>query len=148
MKIYNEAKTELLTEYDETKGYLKDDTIDVECPEIEEVAEVSHYETIKEYPNGGKDVKKVIDVPGVAYQAAHTEQEEIKVYVPYSEAKLNNMAIDNRIAELKQKLNDTDYQAIKYAEGELSAEEYAEMKTQRAEWRKEINELETQYMDE
>lgn len=47
-----------------------------------------------------------------------------------------------QILKLKSNLSATDYQAIKFAEGELSAEDYAEMKAQRAEWRKEINELE------
>ena len=46
------------------------------------------------------------------------------------------------IAELKIKLAATDYQAIKYAEGVLSEEEYAEMKAQRQAWRNRINELE------
>ena len=50
----------------------------------------------------------------------------------------------NRIAELKSLLAQTDYQAIKYAEGQLSASEYAEMKKQRQMWRDEINELETE----
>ena len=48
----------------------------------------------------------------------------------------------NRIAELKSLLAQTDYQAIKYAEGQLSASEYAEMKKQRQTWRDEINLLE------
>ena len=48
----------------------------------------------------------------------------------------------NRIAELKSLLAATDYQAIKYAEGQLSASEYAEMKKQRQAWRDEINLLE------
>ena len=48
-----------------------------------------------------------------------------------------------RIAELKKLLQATDYQAIKYAEGELSAEEYEPIKQQRKEWREEINALET-----
>lgn len=48
----------------------------------------------------------------------------------------------NRIAELKSLLGQTDYQAIKYAEGQLSASEYAEMKKQRQTWRDEINLLE------
>lgn len=52
--------------------------------------------------------------------------------------------IQNRIAELKSLLSQTDYQAIKYAEGQLSASEYAEMKKQRQTWRDEINELETE----
>lgn len=46
-----------------------------------------------------------------------------------------------RIAELKQLLSDTDYKAIKYAEGLISEEEYAETKAQRQAWRDEINEL-------
>jgi hypothetical protein len=46
------------------------------------------------------------------------------------------------IAELKAKLAATDYQAIKYAEGALSAEEYEPTKIMRQEWRDRINELE------
>lgn len=47
-----------------------------------------------------------------------------------------------RIAELKAKLSETDYMAIKLAEGELTAEEYAPIKEKRALWRKEINKCE------
>ena len=47
-----------------------------------------------------------------------------------------------QIAELKQKLNDTDYQAIKFAEGWLTDQEYAPIKAQRQLWRDEINKLE------
>ena len=50
--------------------------------------------------------------------------------------------INREINELKKKLFDTDYKAIKYAEGLLTDEEYAEAKAQREEWRKRINELE------
>jgi len=46
------------------------------------------------------------------------------------------------LAELKQQLADTDYKAIKYAEGQIAEEEYAETKAQRQEWRAKINELE------
>ena len=46
------------------------------------------------------------------------------------------------ILDFKQKLKDTDYQAIKYAEGELTEEEYEPIKAQRKEWRAEINRLE------
>ena len=51
-------------------------------------------------------------------------------------------AINREISELKKKLFDTDYKAIKYSEGWLTDEEYAEVKAQREEWRKRINELE------
>lgn len=50
--------------------------------------------------------------------------------------------INRQIRELKKKLFDTDYKAIKYSEGWLTDEEYAEVKAQREEWRKCINELE------
>ena len=47
-----------------------------------------------------------------------------------------------KIAELKQKLADTDYIAAKIAEGAATKEEYADVLVQRQAWREEINELE------
>ena len=54
----------------------------------------------------------------------------------------SKQAIFQEIRELKQKLSQTDYKAIKYAEGQLTEEEYQETKTQRQTWRDRINELE------
>jgi hypothetical protein len=51
-------------------------------------------------------------------------------------------AINREISELKKKLFGTDYKAIKYSEGLLTDEEYAEVKAQREEWRSAINKLE------
>lgn len=45
------------------------------------------------------------------------------------------------IAALKAKLTASDYQAIKYAEGLITAEDYAEIKAQRQAWRDRINYL-------
>ena len=53
-----------------------------------------------------------------------------------------------RIAELKSLLQATDYQAIKYAEGFISEEDYLPIKKTRQEYRNEINELETQIIEE
>ena len=53
-----------------------------------------------------------------------------------------------RIAELKSLLQATDYQAIKYAEGFISEEDYLPIKQTRQEYRDEINELETQIIEE
>ena len=47
-----------------------------------------------------------------------------------------------QIEALKQCLSDTDYKAIKYAEGLISEEDYAPIKKQRQQWRNEINLLE------
>ena len=43
---------------------------------------------------------------------------------------------------LKQKLAETDYKAIKYAEGELTEAEYAETKAKRRAWREAYNAIE------
>ena len=142
MRIFNEDKTIELTEVDESKGYLKKGVIETDIPEQEEVVEEWHYEAIKEYPNGGKILEKVIDVEGKPYVPAHTEREEIWVYVPYTEDELERMAAEREIAELKAKLRDTDYQAIKYAEGMYTLTEYAPIREQRQAWRDRINHLE------
>jgi hypothetical protein len=142
MRIFNEDKTIELTEYDLEKGYLKEDVIETNIPEQEEVEEKFHYEVIAEYPNGGKDVKTVIDVEGKPYIPAHTEREEIWVYIPYTKNELERMAAEREIAELKAKLRDTDYQAIKYAEGMYTLTEYAPIREQRQAWRDRINHLE------
>ena len=47
-----------------------------------------------------------------------------------------------RVTKLKRQLAETDYRAIKYAEGQYTEEEYAPYKAQRQEWREEINRLE------
>ena len=49
----------------------------------------------------------------------------------------------SEIVELKKYLADTDYKAIKFAEGELSEEAYREDKSQRHDARVRINELES-----
>lgn len=65
----------------------------------------------------------------------------IVVDTAYQENKTKQDKLD-RIAELKSKLSKTDYQAIKYAEGQITEEEYAPIKAQRQAWRDEINLLE------
>ena len=46
------------------------------------------------------------------------------------------------ITQLKKQLSDTDYKAIKYAEGQISEEEYASVKAERQGYRDRINYLE------
>lgn len=57
---------------------------------------------------------------------------------------VDNIALLNRIGELKAELGATDYKALKYMEGWLTEEEYAPVKAQRQEFRDKINELEAQ----
>jgi hypothetical protein len=50
----------------------------------------------------------------------------------------------NRIAELKRMLAETDYIVLKIAEGSATKKEYSEKIAQRQAWRTEINDLETE----
>lgn len=54
------------------------------------------------------------------------------------------ISAEEQIVMLKQNLADTDYKAIKYAEGLISDEEYGEIKALRQQWRDEINRLESE----
>lgn len=144
MRVFNEDKTKELTEYDIEKGYLKEDVLITHIDEIQAVEEQGHYETVAEYPNGGKDVQWVVDKKGVEYQPAKDEKEEILVYIQYTEEELAKVKAQARIFELKQLLNETDYRAVKYAEGLYTEEEYKPYKELRQSYRDEINELEKQ----
>ena len=154
---------------------------------ILESEEQGHYITLVEYPNGGKDVDWVVDVPEVGHWEAHDESgklvdlehydSDVKpdrswdhtwtyeypwlyyVYESYTEEELAQIAAEkaenerlDKIDELKAKLAETDYVVIKIAEStsngtelpEDDAERYADIMAQREQWRKEVNELETQ----
>lgn len=89
-EIYTESM-ERIENPDLTLGYLKPGTRTEHHDAVEGVTEVWHYETIAEYPNGGKDIRKVVDVPGVEAQAAWDEVIPIQIYVPYTQEELNRM---------------------------------------------------------
>ena len=72
-------------------------------------------------------------------EKAYNNKWYVKGYAPVKPQEEINA---ERIAELKRLLTDTDYKAIKYSEGLISEEEYAEVKAQRQAWRDEINQLE------
>lgn len=92
MKIYNETKTGILDNPDLEKGRLIQDKIVTKTiPAQEEVQEQFHYE-YKEYPNGGKDQIKVIDVEYRPAKSETYEYEDIQVYKPYTEEEyINNL---------------------------------------------------------
>lgn len=102
----------------------------------------------------GKDTKPYIEITEqerkqplpdrYSYYAVVDGKFTIKRRTPTDEevSRDKAQAINREISELKKKLFDTDYKAIKYSEGWLTDEEYAEVKAQREEWRKRINELE------
>ncbi len=166
MKIYNQTKTEILENPDLSLGYLKDDSITthhdaviVHHDAVAHVEEQGHYETIREYPNGGKDVKWVVDVEGVegkeAYDETVTEAydstEHFQIYIPYTEEELKRRKASNVISSNKAILNDTDYTILKFMDSYIKANpallaefeaQYAGVLAERASAREAINEAE------
>lgn len=106
MKIIDENGAAIETP-DLTLGYLVYDTEPVEHPAVEGMEEVSHYETVAEYPNGGRDVRKVVDRPGVQAQEAWTEQVPIQKYIRYTAEELAVQEEERKKAEELEKLPET-----------------------------------------
>lgn len=106
MKIIDSNGVEIANP-DLTKGYLKPATQTIHHDAVAGVEEVSHYETLAEYPNGGKDVQKVVDVPGVEAKDAWDEEEQVQVYHLYTAEELAAQAEAREKAEQQAKLPTT-----------------------------------------
>ena len=106
MKIIDENGA-ALENPDLTLGWLRDETEAVEHPAQEGVPELSHYETVAEYPNGGKDVRKIIDREGIPARDAWTEQVPIQKYIRYTAEELAAQKEARKKAEAWEKLPDT-----------------------------------------
>ena len=106
---------------------------------------------------------KTPTVNDVCINATNTDRHGAQRYQVYDEHGIANYALVNgilvkrdktaeltktrnveRISEIKRKLSETDYQAIKYAEGFICEADYAPIKAQRQAWRDEINALEAE----
>ena len=110
MKIIDSNGVEIATP-DLTKGYLKPETQTIHHDAVAGVEEVSHYET-ETLPDGtpaiyydadgrekGRDVRKVVDVPGVVAQNAYDEEVEVQRYVLYTAEELAAHAEAKKKAE-------------------------------------------------
>ena len=105
MKIIDETGA-VVESPDLTLGYLKNDTELVSYPARAAVEELAHYETVAQYPGGGKDVRKVIDREGVAAKPAWTEEVPIQRYIRYTVQELAQREKEQQEAQLrKQALN-------------------------------------------
>ena len=107
MRILNQNDIELTEEEVNLEiGYLKPESIvSIHHDATEAVEEVGHYEDVVQYPNGGKDVKWVIDVPGVEAKEAWDEYEDIQRYVLYTEEQLAAKEAERKAKEEEAKLN-------------------------------------------
>ena len=163
-RVFNQDKTQELTEYDLSLGRLKEDELIVahhdaiEGKAIEEnvAAAQSDGKTVKQidgvwyivtaaYENGGEDLLRVFPT---APKAAWDETEKIYVYIPYTEDELSAMSANKEISEAKAYLRGTDYIVLKIAEAQsendaeavaLLRAEYAEQLSKRKQARETVN---------
>lgn len=106
MKTYDENDN-LIENPDLEKGYLKNGKKTIHHDAVEAVEEKFHYEILAEYPNGGKSVRKVVDVPGVAAKDAYDEEVEVQRYVLYTAEELAAQEEARKKQEAKEKLPET-----------------------------------------
>ena len=106
MKIIDETGA-VVENPDLTLGYLTGSTEEVTHPAVEGVEEQWHWETVTEYPNGGKDVQKIVDRPGVQAQEEWVEQVPIRKYVRYTTEELAAQEAERKKAEEREKLPET-----------------------------------------
>ncbi len=106
MKIIDETGA-VIESPDLALGWLQSSTEEVEHPAVEAVPELSHYETVAEYPSGGRDVKKVIDRPGVEGREAWVEQVPIQRYIRYTAEELAAQKAEREEAEARARLPQT-----------------------------------------
>lgn len=106
MKILDETGA-VVENPDLTLGYLTTSTEEITHPTVEGVEEQWHWETVTEYPNGGKDVQKVVDRPGIQAQEEWVEQVPIQKYVRYTAEELAAQEKERQKQEAKDKLPET-----------------------------------------
>ena len=118
MKIYD-TQWNVIENPDLEKGYLEEIQRLITHRYIISQKEIGHFEVVKEYPNGGKDVAWVIDTPEEGKWVTYDENN--------NEIECNNIIPDD--APHEQDINDYEivYSYILYTEEELAqiAEEEA-----------------------
>ena len=108
----------------------KPDTIELTDEEFAQIG------ITKRFENG-----VLIDIPQAELETMRLAQLEYEQQLQ-REAEIDE--VQRKISEIKAKLSETDYQAIKYVEGFISEADYAQIKAQRQAWRDEINALEAE----
>jgi hypothetical protein len=101
MKIIDETGA-VVENPDLTLGYLTADAEEVIHPAVEGVEE-----QVTEYPNGGRDVQKIVDRPGVQAQEEWVEKVPIQKYIRYTAEELAAQEEARKKAEAREKLPDT-----------------------------------------
>lgn len=131
MKIYDKDKKNIIANADLNKGYLVADKLFVKHHEaIPAIAGQGHRETIREYPNGSKDVQWVWDIEPKPAVAAYDEYEDIQVFIPYTDEDKQKVYKQRVIAYIRKKY-DIDDEIALTNDKDSKPQEYAEYQTYR-----------------
>ena len=106
---------------------------------------VSLFKNVVEIESGENNEKQY-EADIVSFSVKEISKEQVLAYFDWywdkAIAKDLERAKAYKITELQHVLAKTDYEAIKFSEGVISTESYAEMGAARAAWRKAINDIE------
>lgn len=103
MEIYND-RMERIENPDLSLGYLVPGTRTEHHEAVQGVPEKWHYETLAEYPNGGKDIRRVVDVTGMEAREAWDEEIAIQIYTPYTQEELDRMEAERNKPTTEERL--------------------------------------------
>lgn len=149
MRVLDKNDNEL-KDYDLAKGYLVDDKIlAVHHKAVKGTKGKYHLEVIKEYPNGGKDVKVIWDEEPREAKEAWDEYESIQRFIPFTKEELaeikareaeaekiasapKNYEMAEMIEELKTSASDTEGALVDLGEMMAKTEETASENSQKA----------------
>lgn len=106
MKIIDETGA-VMENPDLTLGYLITSTEEIIHPAVEGVEEQWHWETVTEYPNGGRDVQKIVDRPGVQAREEWVEKVPIQKYIRYTAEELAAQEEARKKQQEREKLPET-----------------------------------------
>jgi len=152
MRIFDETRKIELHNPDLGKGRLIEDRIQTGMTErILEVQEEGHNEVEKESPSGARILRWVVTKPGVSAQESEPIFEDVKIFIPFTEAELlsdrerkfyeqNRTEIDE-LDRLLNYLGATDFKTIQFMEGVLPESEFIPIKQKRQESRIEVRRL-------
>lgn len=90
MEVYNE-RMEPVERPDLSLGWIEETVRTIAHEAVPAIPAVWHYVTAAEYENGGRDVVKVIDVPGTEAKEAWEENIPIGIYHPYTQEELEEI---------------------------------------------------------
>lgn len=103
MEVYNE-RMEPVERPDLSLGWIEETVRTIAHEAVPAIPAVWHYVTAAEYENGGRDVVKVIDVPGTEAKEAWEENIPIGIYHPYTQEELEEIEAEKNRATPQEQL--------------------------------------------